>query len=86
MHAGFLLGLHVLWFRGARVLQVKLHLQRVTAHRLDGGNLRRLHPQLGVRGDPQLSFLVTIGRDGSKVGSDLPAAIYQDSQYKHVTP
>jgi hypothetical protein len=68
------------------VLQVKLHLQRVTAHRLDGGDMGSLHPQLGVRGDPQLSFSVAIAGEGSEVGGDLPAAIYQDSQYNHVTP
>ena len=68
------------------MFQVKLHLQRVTAHRLDGGDLGRLHPQLGVRGDPQLSFSVAIAWEGSEVGSDLPAAIYQDSQCKLVTP
>lgn len=83
---GSCLGRWVLRFHWARVFQVKLHLQRITAHRLDGGNLGRLHPHLGIRRDPQLSFLVAIAREGSEVGSDLPAAIYSFTiQYKHVT-
>lgn len=69
----------ILGLRGARLFQVELHLQRIAAHRLDGCYLGRLHPQLGVSGDPQLSgvFLVlaTDPGEGSKVGRDLPAAI-----------
>jgi hypothetical protein len=63
-------------FCAARLFQVKLHLHRITAHGLDWGYLWRLHPLFGVCRDPQLSFLLTIWREGSEVCSDLPAAIY----------
>jgi hypothetical protein len=52
------------------VFQVQLHLQRLTANRLDGGDLRRLHPQLGVRRDPHSSIsLLAFGRERPEVGT-----------------